>query len=703
MKKIFSSVLSILLTASLYAQVQECGTDQYMEQRFTEFPELESQIDEYMQRRAVSYSATEGDRDGAAIIPCVVHIIHAGGEGNISMEQIESAIEMLNEDFGLGNPDLADVRNTADAPFSPVAADVEITFELAKLDPDGECTNGVQRRYNPSAAFDANNNVKAWSTGGLDPWPCDEYMNIWVANTVTSSGGSALNGYAQFPYGGCNDTYGIVVRHPVFGNVGTAGGGRTLSHEMGHCLGLYHTFQGSCHTDNCLTNGDGVCDTPPVDAPQWSCATSQNTCTGIPSGDYYGFDAFDQFENLMSYSPCRMMFSQGQADFMNYNIAEISFLSNLISDENATNTGVGTEGVACVPQFLVDKNIICAGGTVTFTDESYHNITNWNWTFEGGTPTSSTSPNPTVTYNTGGAFNVTLEVSDGSSSVTETFEEYIFVLNDPGESLPYKEGFETMTEFPDNQTFLVENENGEDAWELTDEAVCFGEQCIKLNNYGNNDETHDAFISGPIDLSGVDPEDEIIFDFMFAYRKRFSANFEELKFFISNDCGETWSLRKFLKNDDLSPDNASAPYTPSSTEEWVQENVTNINSPYFVSNFMFKFEFKNDNGNNIYIDNINLYPASMTGLGKNDPLSNISIYPNPTAGSMSMVMDISDGGAYSVELTNLLGEKVMTLYEGDLSVGTNKLDFDLSELPKGSYMVQVNGEKECSSQIIVKQ
>ena len=702
MKRIIATALSILLSASFYAQVQECGTDQYTEERFSQIPELKSQVEEFMQRRAAS-GGVPGDRSGACIIPCVVHVIHAGGEGNISMEQIESAIDMLNEDFGLANPDLGDVRNTAEAPFSPVAADVEITFELAKIDPDGECTNGVQRRYNPAAAYDANNNVKSWSGGGFDPWPCDMYMNIWVANSVTSSDGSALNGYAQFPYGGCDDTYGIVIRHPVFGNVGTGGGGRTLSHEMGHCLGLYHTFQSGCHSGNCLTNGDGVCDTPPVDGPQWSCATTQNTCTGVPSGDYYGFDAWDQFENLMSYSPCRMMFSQGQADLMNYNIGDISFLTNLTSDDNADATGVGTGGVACQADFSVDNNIVCAGNTVSFTDESYHNIISWNWTFEGGTPSTSTDPNPMVTYNTGGVYNVTLEVSDGSSTVEETFEEYIYVLEDPGKELPYKEGFESFTDFPDNQNFMIENENGDDAWELTDDVACFGEQCIRLRNFGNNDETKDAFISGPIDLSWVDSEDEIIFDFMFAYRKRYSSNFEELKFYISNDCGETWSLRKFLKDDDLSPDNFSAPYAPSSTSEWTQENVTNINSPYFVSNFMFKFEFKNDNGNNIYIDNINLYPASMTGLGKNPSSETISIYPNPTSGSFQLVMDVQSGSGYTVRLMNLQGQELEVLYKGDLSSGVNKLDFNLDALPKGSYIIQVQSDTERSSHLVVKQ
>ncbi len=704
MKSFLLSVTFILLSASLNAQEQDCGTDEYMQEKYMADPSLKAQIQEYMLRRSLNPTSTlGGDRAANGIIPCVVHILHDNGPGNLSMAQIESAIDMLNEDFGLMNPDLPDVRNTAEAPFLPVAADIEITFELARIDPNGDCTNGVQRRYSPSAAYDANDNVKFWSSGGLDAWPCDEYMNIWVANTVTSSGGSALNGYAQFPYGGCDNTYGIVIRNGVFGNVGTGSGGRTLSHEVGHCLGLFHTFQDGCHTSNCNANGDYVCDTPPVDGPQWSCVTTQNTCTSVPSGDFYGFDAWDQFENLMSYSPCRMMLSQGQKNLMEYNLGDIWFLGNLTSTFNATQTGVDVPGVACAADFFVDESIICAGNSVSFTDNSYHNITSWIWTFEGGVPATSTDQNPIVTYSAGGVYSVTLQVSDGTLTAESIFDDYIFVLADPGQALPYKEGFETLTLFPDNQSFIVEDENADDAWELTTGVACFGNTCAWLNNYGNIDGTSDAFISGPIDLSGVDAADPIVFDFVYAYKRRFSTNIEELRFYISKDCGETWALRKLIKGDELGPEQLSSPYEPVSTAEWIQVNVTNINSPYYVSNFMFKFEFTNDFGNNIYIDNINLYPESMTGLGHLDVNKEIAIYPNPTTDGFQIIIDVQNDSDYEITLIDNLGQSVRALYSADLSAGTNKLDFSLSGLPVGSYIIRIKSDFDQSSYRIVKQ
>src|SRR5690606_6096029 len=129
------------------------------------------------------------------------------------------------------------------------------------------------------------------------------------------SGGQGITlGYAQFPYFGPASEYGVVIRHDAFGTMGRATGDRTFSHEAGHCFGLFHTFQDGCSSQDCSSNGDYCCDTPPVSEAQWSCGTTQNTCTNVPTNDHYGFDAYDQFENYMSYSPCQNMFSQDQKD-----------------------------------------------------------------------------------------------------------------------------------------------------------------------------------------------------------------------------------------------------------------------------------------------------------------------------------------------------------------------------------------------------
>lgn len=674
-----------------------CGTDHHAESMFEANPSLRTQMHEHL-RRAASGAFAPEDRDDECIIPVVVHILHDNGEGNISNEQVQSGIDMLNEDFNRENADAVDTRDTPEAPFAGIASDMGIRFELAKIDPDGNCTNGIERRYVGSQSFNANDAQKHYSSGGLDAWNRNYYFNIWIVNSIESGGEGTILGYAEFPYGGGSSNYGVIIRNDAYGSTGTASGDRTLTHEVGHCLGLLHTFQGGCHSGACDDNGDYCCDTPPVVSAQWSCLTSQNTCDDIPSGDPYGFDAKDQFENFMSYSPCQNMYSEDQKNIVLYNLANIGFLENLVDPDHYDETGVGLPAVLCKAQFMSDYPTICAGGTLQFYDDSYANVTGWTWNFEGGSPASSSEENPNITYDTPGIYEVSLEVTDGVSTESTTATQYVLVLPNPGISLPYSEGFETIGVIPDNDRFTIIDEDEEDAWEINDEVGYSGNHCVYIPNRGNNNYTKDELISGTIDLSGVDSDDDIIFNFKYAYKKRYPSNDEWLRFYISNDCGETWALRKNIHGDDLSEEHQSGSYTPESQDEWVQVNITNINPTYYSANFRYKFQFENDNGNNIFIDDINMYSASMSGLVEDQVNGfELSLYPNPVNDMVTINLTSEEAGEINVVLVNALGQEISTVYNGNVSQGETQFTHDVQDLPSGVYFVRivnVNGDSE---------
>jgi len=126
---------------------------------------------------------------GTIYIPTVVHIVYNSSLQNISIDQIESQISILNEDYSRQNSD----RSLTPEEFLNEASNPNIQFFLAQADPNGNPTNGVTRTNTSKAPFSSNDEVKFSSTGGKNAWPTNQYLNIWVCNL---SGG--LLGYAQF-------------------------------------------------------------------------------------------------------------------------------------------------------------------------------------------------------------------------------------------------------------------------------------------------------------------------------------------------------------------------------------------------------------------------------------------------------------------------------------------------------------------------
>ena len=247
-------------------------------------------------------------RTGIVRIPVVVHVVWSKEEQNISDAQIQSQIDVLNEDFRKLNSDVSHVPPV----WSDLVADLGIEFFLATKDPDGNPTSGINRTHTSVASFSymdedrVKDRVKFRATGGQDAWPSDCYLNIWVCQL---SGG--LLGYAQFP-GGSAETDGVVILHSAFGTTGTASHpdnhynkGRTATHEIGHWLNLYHIW-GDDGTG--CSGSDMVDDTPNQGGPNYASPVFPHTsCNNEPNGD--------MFMNYMDYvyDSDMFMFTQGQA------------------------------------------------------------------------------------------------------------------------------------------------------------------------------------------------------------------------------------------------------------------------------------------------------------------------------------------------------------------------------------------------------
>ncbi len=235
-------------------------------------------------RRLLSSSARQQRFAGIARIPVVVHVVWNTAAQNISQAQIDSQIDVLNHDFRATNSDIGLVPSV----FTGLIADARIEFFLATEDPNGNATTGVTRTQTSTASFSTDDKVKSSATGGIDPWPTDRYLNIWVCQL-----GGGLLGYAQFP-GGPANTDGVVILHSGFGTNGTAAApfdlGRTTTHEIGHFLNLFHIWG----DDGTGCSGSDECaDTPNQAGPNFGVPTFPHvTCSNGPNGDLF-YDYMD--------------------------------------------------------------------------------------------------------------------------------------------------------------------------------------------------------------------------------------------------------------------------------------------------------------------------------------------------------------------------------------------------------------------------
>ena len=610
MKYLVWSFLTITMSISGFSQNMNCGTDYFLEQEFKENPSLQNIAEQNWMLSDGPFQPIEGARE-VKIIPVVFHIFHDNGLGNISYEQILSVMDMINEDFRRTNADTLNTR----AVFAPYAVDSEVEFRLAQFDEFGDCTNGVVRHNNPNASYDAGNNVKP-----LSYWPSDKYFNIWVVNSINSSGvAGTILGYAQFPGTGSWSNYGIVIRNDRVGRIGSAGSGdRTLTHEIGHCLNLMHTFQSGCGSQ-CQSSGDRVCDTPPVDFSTQACNKNFNQCSNDASGSsVYNTDVVDQIENYMSYNDCQNMYSAGQKVRIQNALVNFLTLVQLTSSTNLAFTGVlNTNPGICKAEFDVNSEVVCVGQNISFTDISFFNPKTYSWKFEGGNPSVSGMKNPIVSYNKPGQYKVELTVKDSNNqSATTVKTNYITVLESNGNTAPFIESFESASNLSDLNWFTDFYPPGF-GWVLSNNGGSTGQSAIKANAYNTSGRI--SVISDAYDASNLL---DAVVTFKHAYAPRPNESSNYLRVYVSGDCGLTWKIRYVTGGINMATrsEMSSAYSTPSSTD-W-KLNTFTIPDISLSANTRIKFEYNSNDGNNIFVDDIRITGTNSEDIILRSPQNN---------------------------------------------------------------------------------
>jgi hypothetical protein len=306
MKKII--FLFYLFPILSFAQVHRCATDSLHRYKLATDLNYESNYLENEKIFEIQNLLKSSINDSTYIIPVVVHVIYHADNAeveNVSDEQVQSQIDVLNEDYNTNNENILDVP----AIWQPLVRNSKIKFVLANTDTNGNYTNGITRTAtnitNAFSIFD--NRIYSKADGGQNAWNSNYYLNIWVCDLENN-----VLGFAAFP-GTIANSDGVVINYKAFGRFKNTKApynyGRTATHEVGHWLNLIHIWgddNGGC------SNDDAISDTPKQANSNTRCPSFPKTdaCTDTAPGIMY--------MNYMDYTDdkCMMFFTNRQVERM---------------------------------------------------------------------------------------------------------------------------------------------------------------------------------------------------------------------------------------------------------------------------------------------------------------------------------------------------------------------------------------------------
>ena len=338
-------------------------------------------------------------------VPVVFHIVNQNAAA-ITDQMIIDAVAELNKAFAhLG------VYGT-----DPKGVDTRIQFCLATRTPDGGKTNGIDRINSYYQNIDVD--LEAGKLGVLSNWNPSKYANIWLVNSIQGEIQPSVFECGKWERMG-------------YGGYASAGGGLVVSslstplvaHEMGHYLSLLHTFQGTnCANNDCTTDGDLVCDTPPDRSIKSSpCSSPENSCNTDTISGPFTVDEPDNISNFMDYgSPCPSVFTQGQANRM------MAFLNVFNGGSLLTSDGCSApcaDNVAASFNFDANPHPV-AGSTVNFVNTSVGALT-YEWYVNGALV--STANNYSNTFTAIGTYKVELKGVTAGASCFSTYTANVIV------------------------------------------------------------------------------------------------------------------------------------------------------------------------------------------------------------------------------------------------------------------------------------
>lgn len=641
------------------------------------------------------------------LIPVVVHVIHNGeaiGTGsNISDAQILSQIQVLNEDYRRMN---ADTVNTPEI-FKPVAADTRIEFRLAERDPDGQETNGILRVQGSKPEWVATEPSDNQELKSMSFWPPEDYVNIWVTTLANN-----YLGYAQYPITELpgsvppydRETDGIVIHYRAFGSraygpfdlFNNYDRGRSTTHEVGHYFGLRHIWgdvTGCGYTDYCD-------DTPDAE-------DSHTSCTNI---DPFTCGSEDMYQNYLDYSydRCMNIFTGDQVIRMRTVIENSPRRKSLLTSPGLLPPQI-ENNFLIVREILSPANIECVGifapmftvqnngvnDVVSFTVTLELNATSFSVNFSGDTIRPAElrivdlSPHINGTDLEEGQHFLKAGIESPNGVDTTDLSAYdvekYFLVSKDEDIAPAIEKFE-ITDL-DISLWSVYNPDDGITWEIGDAPYEPGGNraaVMRMYDYFMIG-AQDWLVSPIFDLSSH-MDANVTFNFSYA-----SGNGTEdvLDLRVSTDCGNSWPYTLFsASGDQLVTGTTDGRWEPAGAADW-KKGYADLQQFAGTENVRLAFVTTNLNGNNLYLDNIEMF---VTGFTQDITLkeNSILLHPNPSeTGTLYVTVKTDQRQEVTMQIIDMKGR---IIYDRGLTNVLNQtFEIELPGENTGVYIIRATG------------